>query len=361
MAYENPFANKSGSTSQNDNNMDEDEDDDLKQPSEPLTARQRKFQRFKELQANPELQKKIQEQKAARNQAAKRRKKLNKQRRRRANSLPRSADTNTNNKSRSKSKSKNKTKSDKAEDYIWYHEPTQTETSKSLKTATNKLDGLNLETSTLANGKTKFDALAKKQTQMGSVQIHNACYRSIRVPGHRMIHVRRMWKSMCQPIVKQLKLQIRMNSRKNLIELRMSNVTEEELGMKGKNVIQKGSDFVRAIVLGFEIRDSLALIRMDDVFLESFDIRDVKFFNKKSDHWMRAIGRIAGQYGKIKYSIENSTNTRIVIFGFKVHILGSFSSIRLARNSISRLVIGSAPGNVYAKLRVVSNRLKHKF
>merc|ERR1712228_1160132 len=87
----------------------------------------------------------------------------------------------------------------------------------------------------------------------------------------------------------------------------------------------------------------------------------LSFFNKKSDHWMRAIGRIAGQYGKIKYSIENSTNTRIVIFGFKVHILGSFSSIRLARNSISRLVIGAAPGNVYSKLRVVSNRLKHKF
>merc|ERR1719229_57663 len=87
----------------------------------------------------------------------------------------------------------------------------------------------------------------------------------------------------------------------------------------------------------------------------------LNFFNKKSDHWMRAIGRIAGQYGKIKYSIENSTNSRVVIQGFKVHILGSFSSIRMARNSISRLVIGSAPGNVYAKLRTVSSRLKHKF
>merc|ERR1712228_959524 len=99
-----------------------------------------------------------------------------------------------------------------------------------------------------------------------------------------------------------------MNSKKNLIELRMVNGGQNELGLKAKNVIQKGSDFVRAIVLGFEIKDSLALIRMDDVFLESFDIRDVKFFNKKSDHWMRAIGRIAGQYGKIKYSIKNSTS-----------------------------------------------------
>ena len=125
--------------------------------------------------------------------------------------------------------------------------------------------------------------------------------------------------------------------------------------------MQKGADFIRACVLGFEVKDAIALIRLDDIYLESFDIRDVKFFDKKSDHWMRAIGRIAGQYGKIKYSIENATNTRIVIFGFKVHILGGFTSIRLARNAVSRLVMGSAPGNVYAKLRVVSSRLQHRF
>jgi len=125
--------------------------------------------------------------------------------------------------------------------------------------------------------------------------------------------------------------------------------------------VQKGADFVRACVLGFEIRDAISLIRLDDIYLETFDLRDVKFFKKKSDHWMRAVGRIAGQYGKIKYSIENSCNCRMVIFGFQVHILGSFMSIRLARNAVSRLIIGSAPGNVYAKLRVVSSRLKHKF
>ena len=196
-----------------------------------------------------------------------------------------------------------------------------------------------------------FEALTPKQLEKGG----DRNYRAIRVPGPRMIHIRRLWKQMCDPIVTQLKLQIRMNSKKNIIEIRTSNHTAKT------NAIQKGADFIKACVLGFEIKDSIALIRMDDIYLESFDIRDVKFFNKKSDHWLRAIGRIAGQYGKIKYSIENSTNTRIVIFGFKIHILGSFTSIRLARNAISRLVLGSQPGSVYANLRVVSNRMKNRF
>lgn len=197
----------------------------------------------------------------------------------------------------------------------------------------------------------KFKGLSGKQLSRGE-----RSYRAIQVPGPRMIHVRRLWKEICDPVVTQLKLQIRMNSKKNLIEIRTSQHT------KMTGALQKGADFIRAAaVLGFEIKDAIALIRMDDIYLESFDIRDVKFFNKKSDHWMRAVGRIAGQYGKIKYSIENSTNTRIVIFGFKVHILGSYTSIRLARNAISRLVMGSAPGNVYANLRVVSNRMKNRF
>eukprot|EP01084_Bolivina_argentea_P134829 237700_1 len=351
--------------------MDEDEDDDLKitvantsaeQPV-PITERQRKFEKFKQLHQNASSSKQMPNEDGFSKKLSKNQKRSKKSQhksrnraKKRSNSLPRATTTTTTN----KDKKNTKDKSNK-DDYILFHDKTTTESS--LTSTSSQFEALNLETSTVNvhNSKQfKFDQLSKA-SQQGSVEIHTASYRSIRVPGHRMIHVRRLWKDICGPIIKQLKLQIRMNSKKNLIELRMVGGVVADSTLKSKNVIQKGSDFVRAVVLGFEIKDALALLRMEDIFLESFDIRDVKFFNKKSDHWMRAIGRIAGQYGKIKYSIENSTNTRIVIFGFKVHILGSFASIRLARNSISRLVIGSAPGNVYAKLRVVSNRLKHKF
>eukprot|EP00485_Elphidium_margaritaceum_P004135 CAMPEP_0202690638 /NCGR_PEP_ID=MMETSP1385-20130828/5565_1 /ASSEMBLY_ACC=CAM_ASM_000861 /TAXON_ID=933848 /ORGANISM="Elphidium margaritaceum" /LENGTH=384 /DNA_ID=CAMNT_0049345919 /DNA_START=25 /DNA_END=1179 /DNA_ORIENTATION=- len=369
--YENPFSNKRNDA----DTMEEDEDDDLKINAENelmassssatdvvLTTRQRKIAKFKQLQSKKKTA--AGESKSFTTASAKR------GAQQRSNSLPRSIINDDDNDDDDDIKQQ---PSQSKDDYIFFGQTSAPSTSGPAAEQERKqqqsMDALNLEMSSSLHGNNKkskkdFDALSKR-ADVASVEVHTMSYRSVRVPGHRMVHVRKMWKEICDPVVKQLKLQIRMNSKKNVVELRMVNTGDAAQSQiedrKHKNVIQKGSDFIRAVVIGFEIRDALALVRMDDIYLETFDIRDVKFFNKKSDHWMRAIGRIAGQYGKIKYSIENSTNTRIVIFGFKVYILGSFSSIRLARNAISRLIMGSAPGNVYAKLRVVSNRVKHKF
>ena len=60
------------------------------------------------------------------------------------------------------------------------------------------------------------------------------------------------------------------------------------------------------------------------------------------------------------YAIENATKTRIVLAESKVHILGSFANIKMARDAICALIIGSPISKVYTNLRNASARIGHR-
>lgn len=178
--------------------------------------------------------------------------------------------------------------------------------------------------------------------------------RKIPVPNNRYTPLKDNWEKVYTPLVEHLKLEVRFNLKTKNVEIRTGKETEDP------NSIQKAADFVTAFVYGFDIEDSLALIRLDDLYLETFDIKDVKQ-SLQGDHLSRAIGRVAGKGGKTRFTIENATRTRIVLADSRVHILGSYQNIQIARRAICNLILGSPPSKVYGNLKAFAEKVRDRF
>eukprot|EP00823_Brevimastigomonas_motovehiculus_P003555 TRINITY_DN2184_c0_g1_i1.p1 TRINITY_DN2184_c0_g1~~TRINITY_DN2184_c0_g1_i1.p1 ORF type:complete len:256 (+),score=57.31 TRINITY_DN2184_c0_g1_i1:156-923(+) len=193
-----------------------------------------------------------------------------------------------------------------------------------------------------------FKPLTAKQISGGETQ-----YRRIHVPANRIKALKENWMTIYQPIVEKLLLKIRFNTKNSSVELMTSEKTASSA------YIQKASDFIKAFVIGFELKDAIAILRVEDIYIDSFEVKDVKHL--QGDNLSRAVGRIVGQGGKTKFTIENSTMTRIVIADTHIHILGSYQSIRDAKNALCNLILGAPPAKVFTQCRSIANRAKEKF
>eukprot|EP00049_Salpingoeca_infusionum_P018529 m.357648 g.357648 ORF g.357648 m.357648 type:complete len:225 (+) comp17891_c0_seq1:156-830(+) len=182
----------------------------------------------------------------------------------------------------------------------------------------------------------------------GGIQV-----RRVDVPSHRYTPLKKDWVKIYTPIVEQLKLQMRMNVVRRRVEIRTCEETESE------SALQKAADFVKAYMLGFDVQDAIALLRLDELYLDSFEVTDVKPLT--GEHLSRAIGRLAGKAGKTKFTIENVTKTRIVLADSKVHIMGAYQNMRLAKAAICKLIMGSPPSKVYGWLTSAGHRISERF
>lgn len=228
--------------------------------------------------------------------------------------------------------------------------------------------------------KTRYPRGSKQTDINGTKRISDGGIRKIHVPPNRMSPLKKSWEQIVITVVEKLGLEIRMNTLSKCIEIRKPSQAIKDTNSKhskddmvldhesikensctsqeNENLLQKACDYVKAFVIGYNLNDAEAILRLEDIFLETFQIQDVKRLS--GDHLSRCIGRLSGRDGRTKYAIENATRTRIVIAGSSIHILGSFNCIAMARRSVCSLILGTPPSKVYNQLRTISKRLKER-
>ncbi len=109
-------------------------------------------------------------------------------------------------------------------------------------------------------------------------------------------------------------------------------------------------DIIRAISRGFNPEIAMQLLKGD----YSFELLNILDYIKNKEHLPRIRGRVIGKNGKARETIEQITETKIVVYGKTIGIIGFIDDVAVARKAIEDLLGGALHKGVYRMLE------KHK-
>ena len=125
------------------------------------------------------------------------------------------------------------------------------------------------------------------------------------------------------------------------------NSKEGEVTIRGKDAINlyTSKEIVRAIGRGFNPEIARLLVNQD----YGFELLIIN--GKTSSDFVRLRGRVIGEGGKSRKTIEELTETNICVYGKSIGIIGPSKNIPAARKAVEMLLKGSPHPHVYGMLQ----------
>ena len=119
----------------------------------------------------------------------------------------------------------------------------------------------------------------------------------------------------------------------------------------------KARDIIRAMARGFSPKNAFSLID-DDMQLLVISLREV--VGSSQNQMKRVAGRIIGENGRTRRVIEQTTETKVSVYGKTVSIIGMSPGLDYARRAIDMLIAGAPHSAVYSRLESMRRELNRQ-
>jgi len=116
-------------------------------------------------------------------------------------------------------------------------------------------------------------------------------------------------------------------------------------------------EVIKAVGRGFNPEIAELLLKGDYV-LEMIDVKE--FAGKSKNTTIRLKGRVIGEGGKSRKTIEDLTECYLSVYGKTIGIIGEPENVAAARKAVEDILKGSPHGNVYKYLEKRRRMMKRR-